>query len=83
MTLRFAPPMRAALALLLLGEAELGGDEARPVWRAPTGDVIALPIIKSLARRALGRPRGDVQRRFTLTAAGRRTAVALQTRTAS
>lgn len=74
---RFEPPMRAALALLLQGEAELCGDAGQPVWRTPCGAVIAVPTIKSLARRALGRPRGNVQRRFTLTAAGRRQALAL------
>jgi len=80
---RFEPPMRAALALLLHGAAELCAEAERPVWRTPDGAVIPIPTIKALARRALGRPLGRPNRRFTLTAAGRRQALALQTRTAS
>lgn len=72
--------VKGALALLLDGDAELA-DGARPrAFRASGGQIISGNTARTLTRDALARKRGD---RFTLTAAGRRQALALSPRTAS
>jgi hypothetical protein len=72
--------VKAALALLMLGDAELSPGLASPGFRAANGRIISARLARKLANAALARKRGA---RFTLTAAGRRHALALQTRTAS
>ena len=77
-------PMRIALAMLLLdGDAALAGEPFRETFRTPCGRTIDGQTIKALARRALGHTAGPRRDRFTLTTAGRRAAIALQSGTPS